>query len=99
MDKDQEGFMNTGSDPDKIISIPDGGGKPLTEVRMSLQGALNRIHNWVTSAKGQDLDATDAATLEAIGDALQDGINYCDHVDKAITVFAENFGKELFTDV
>jgi hypothetical protein len=57
------------------------------------------IHNWVTSAKGQDLDATDAATLEAIGDALQDGINYCNHVENAIDIFTENFGKELFTDV
>lgn len=91
------GSINTASDPSKIISIPDGGSKPLEEVRLTLLAAQNRIVDLVKADEAKGLfDAETMQALEMIANALLDGVAYCEHVDKAINLFVENFAKEIF---
>ena len=86
----------TTGDPNKIISIPDGGAKPLEEVKVTLLQAQNRIVNWVKADEKKGLlDAEALANLEIIAKALLDGVAYCEHVDNAIKVFVKDFGNAL----
>ena len=93
---DSEGNLNTASDPSKIIQTPKTGAKGLEETLAILHGANNRVINMVQAdMKKGLLDADYLATLEAIGEAVLDGIAYLEHVQASIETFTKNFGKEL----